>query len=294
MSLNTSYNTDQLAQIDTLKSYVEDYCNSNDIDPSIYLSGLDGNKISEDLKNDPAFQAYWQLTWLQVTEIIDPTQISSLDAQVGEVDFNALYAAQDAETNALITDLISDDPALMAYVLKESGQVEASDSLLALFTAANTAAATSTTVDSYAAALGLGLGDIPDEVSGTTTSDTLNNNMFEANDARDLAAQYDLGEGFDWLISTEEGIRSTESSIFGYLAEMDQQLVDLKDALDTGKITAEEFSADSSNISVYRETMLGMLQQLETSLSSVMEMYSKLIEQANEMQMSTINNMKPA
>ena len=82
MSLNTSYNTDQLAQIDTLKSYVEDYCNSNDIDPSIYLSGLDGNKISEDLKNDPAFQAYWQLTWLQVTEIIDPTQISSLDAQV--------------------------------------------------------------------------------------------------------------------------------------------------------------------------------------------------------------------
>jgi len=262
MSLNTSYNTDQLAQIDTLKSYVEDYCTANDIDPSIYLSGLDGNKISEDLKNDPAFQAYWQLTWLQVTEIIDPTQISSLDAQVGEVDFNALYAAQDAETNALITDLISDDPALMAYVLKASGQVEASDSLLALFTAANTAAATSTTVDGYAAALGLG--DVPDEVSGTTSSDTLSNNMFEANDARDLAAQYDLGEGFDWLISTEEGIRSTESSIFNYLAEMDQQLVDLKDALDTGKISAEAFSYETDNISVYRETMLGMLQQLET------------------------------
>lgn len=291
MALNTSYNTDQLAQIDTLKSYVEDYCDSNGIDPSIYLSSLDGNKISEDLKNDPAFQAYWQLTYLQLTEIIDPTQISSMDAQVGEIDFNALYAAQDADTNALITDLISDDPALMAYALKESGQAEASDSLLSLFTAANTAAATSTTADSYGAQY---LAEYPDEVSGTTASDTLDNSMYEANDARALADEYDLGEGFDWVINTEEGIRSTESSIFNYLAEMDQQLVDLKGALDTGAISAEEFSADSDNISVYRETMLGMLQQLETSLSSVMEMYSKLIEQATQMQMSTINNMKPA
>jgi hypothetical protein len=288
----TTSSADQLAQIDTLKTYVEDYCSANNIDPAVYLSSLDGNTISDDLRNDPAFQAYWQLTYLQLTEIIDPSSINSQDGQVGEINFDAVYAAADQQTKDLITNLLQDDPELMAFALAQAGQTEDSDSLLSMFTAANTAAATSTTAG---AVMGSNyLTDVPGTPSGMSPADTGGNAMGDDSDARALGDEYDLGGGYDWLIDTEEGVHSTESSIFDYLAEMDQQLVDLKGALSTGQITAEEFSSQAGDISTYRETMLGMLQQLESSLSTIFDMYSKMVEQATQMQMSTINNMKPA
>jgi hypothetical protein len=292
MAISNNYTTDQLAQIDTLRSYVEEYCKSKNIDPGTYLASLDGNLVSADLRNDPVFQAYWQMAYLQLSEILDPSQINSMQSQVGEVDFDQLYAGSDQNYNDFISKLIQDNPEMMAFAAQMENKPEESESLLSIFN--SSASAQKTVTGNSPMFLEISRDGSSTDTDPNTDDGTPHNTLYSADDARALGDKYNLGGGYDWLIGSEEGIRSTESSIFTYLAEMDQQLVDLKEGLRTGAMSAEEFNSDVSGISMYRETLLGMLQQLESSLSTIMDLYSKIIEKANEMQMATINNIKSA
>ena len=115
-----------------------------------------------------------------------------------------------------------------------------------------------------------------------------------AQDARDFVRKYDLGGFYSEAIGTEEGIRSAEGSILSQIAEMDQQLADLGDAFDSGTIGVDKYNSEVKNVSVYRETLLAMLQNLQNTLSTIMEMYSKMIEQQKEMAQSVIQNMRSA
>ena len=263
MGETVTYTTDQSAQIDDLKSYIEEYCEANGIDPAIYTSALDGQTIDPDLLNDPAFQAYWQLAYLQLMEILYPEMVQSVYAEVGEVDFDTLYAAAGDEINEFMADLVADNPELMSFAALTDGDPTTD------------AEAVSSAIETYSAEIG---------ASGNSTD-------YVDEQARELAEELGLGDMWDYLIDTEEGIKSTENYLLNGLAELDQQLADLQEALESGQITAEEFSAQVEGISMYRELYVGLIQNLEDSWGNLIEMFSQLLKAQEEGQMAIARNL---
>ncbi|MBI2339107.1 MAG: hypothetical protein HYU99_01910 [Deltaproteobacteria bacterium] len=263
MGETVTYTTDQSAQIDDLKSYVEEYCEANGIDPAIYTSALDGDAIDPELLSDPAFQAYWQLAYLQLMEILYPETVQSVYAEVGEVDFDSLYAAAGDEINEFMANLVADNPDLMAFSALTDGDSE-------------------TSADTVTALIEEKLADAGESGGSTDYVDE---------QARDLAEELGLSGMWDYLIETEEGIKSTENYLMGGLAELDQQLADLQEALESGEITAEEFSAQVEGISMYRELYVGLIQNLEDAWGNLIEMFSQLLKTQQDGQMAIARNL---
>lgn len=270
----------QMTQIENLSQYVTDYCRQNNIDPATYVAALDGKDMAQ-LRDDPAFQAYWQLAAMQLSYLLSGGE--QLYSEPGTVEFDdvaisAAYDSADEETREFIDQLLQDDPELMAFfAMQQGGNEEANNILAAINLSQNrTTNVLQTSISDS---------DLPGQISGY---------RHVAEDARNFVNKYELGSFYDDVISTEEGIRSAEGSILGQIAEMDQQLVDLGEAFDSGKMGVDKYNAEIKNVSVYRETLLAMLQNLESTLSTVMEMYSKMIEQQKEMAQSVIQNMRGA
>lgn len=285
----TAKTFDPYAQMEDLSSYLQSYCKETGKDFAFYAATLDQSKtIDPALLNDPAFMAYWRLMSLQLTEIVNPISINSDEAMIVlPENFDSLYPATSEEMTEFNQEAVSNDSSYSAFLVTNDAN-QSSDSLLSSF---QSAAATSGDTTGMVSASGeTSTADVSAgydmEVGGETSS------MDYAADAREFAAKYGYEDELAYAIGTQEGIRSTEGSILTMLAEMDQQLVDLKEALQTGAISAEEFAADAENISIYRETLLGMMNQLESSLMTVFETLSKLVEQAIEGRMAIINNSR--
>jgi hypothetical protein len=100
----------------------------------------------------------------------------------------------------------------------------------------------------------------------------------------------------NYIIEYDEGIRAAEGSILDYLAEMDKQIEELTDAFDLpgSTMSVEEYNSEVEQRSSYREVLLTMLQSLESTMSNVMEMYSKMMENEQEMKMAVLNNWRGA
>lgn len=281
MSSNISYSQSQLNQIDELKDYIENYCTENNINPAIYQSALDG-KIDENLKNDPVFQAYWQLAYLQLMEILYPTELCSMSGEVGEPDFDTIYNSATDEMNDFVEDLLADSPELIA--LFSDTEDPENQSLLSTITAATTESTESTEYSSANSTTVSGVG-----AGGTTMFlEDAEDSDYESTDTREFVEEYGI-EGFDYIIGTEEGIRAAQGSILEQISEMDQAIVEMTELFNSGEMSSEEYQAEMDNISVYRETLLGFMTTLENNLSTIIEMYSKLVEQTTEMQSAVIS-----
>lgn len=269
-SVSTTYTSDQIAQLEQLRQEIEAYCEANDIDPNIYLSALDGGTIDEDLKNDPIFQAYWEVAYRQLLEIIAPTEIYSAYGSIDEIDFNTLYElteSYDPSINSFIETLLADDPELMAYYQAlETGDVDAGTAVLMEINQLYVDAAAEAAEDA-------------EEYIYTA-------------DARAYAEETDLTEEFEGILDTIEATRAAETSILTQLAEMDQTLAELAEAMNTGEISTEEYSAEVESLSASREMLMTMLQALESSLATILEMYSKLLEQMRELESSITSNVR--
>lgn len=268
----------QLNQIENLTQYVNDYCQKNNIDPATYTAALDGSGMAQ-LRDDPAFQAYWQLAAMQLGYLLGGGE--QLYSEPGTVEFDdaavsASYAASDQDARNLVDQLLQDDPELMAFFAMQREGVDEANNILATL---NLSQRRTTT---------------PQNVSINELPGVVEDYQHVAEDARDFIKRYELGSFYEDVASTEEGIRSAEGSILNQIAEMDQQLADLSEAFDSGKIGVDKYNAEIKNVSVYRETLLAMMQNLESTLSTVMEMYSKMIEQQKEMAQSVIQNMRGA
>lgn len=264
--------TDQVAQMEALQDYITEYCESQGIDPSTFVDSIDGD-LSADFLNDPVFQAYWNMAYLQLMYLLSggsPSVSASGEIEYPD-DLMSVYNDASQEMIDYVTNLLNDDPQLMVFFAMQTGEFQegdTADSLLALIS--QTEASTSTDSDD-------------------STEDEYTNTV-----AREFVEKYGSSDSLDWLIEYEEGIRAAEGSILDYLAEMDQQMVELTEALEGGTMSAEEYEAEMESLSSYREVMLTMLQSLESTMSNVMEMYSKMIENAQEMQMAVINNWRSA
>lgn len=262
-----NYTTDQLQQINDLKSYIEDYCSANGIDPAVYTSALDGStSIDPSLLSDPAFQAYWQLAYLQLMEIINPSLLQSINAEVGAIDFDSVYAAAGEEMNAYIQNLVLDNPEMMAFFAESDGN-EQSDPEAVMNALAN---------------------------YGVSSSADTSGSAYRDDQARDLADELGLDGMWDFLIETEEGIRSSENYLMEGLADMDQQLVELQTALQNGTITAEEFSAGVEQISAYRQIYVGLIQNFEDAFAQLLETFSQLLKAQQDGQMAIVRNLSGA
>lgn len=269
-SVSTTYTSDQIAQLEQLRQEIEAYCEANGIDPNIYLSALDGGTIDEDLKNDPVFQAYWELAYRQLVEIIAPTEIYSEYGSIDEIDFDTLYElteSYDPSINSFIETLLADDPELMAYYQAlETGDVDAGTAVL------------------------MEINQLYVEEAAEAAEDA--EEYLYTQEDRDYAEEHDLTEEFTSLLDTIEATRAAETSIMTQLAEMDQTLAELAEAMNSGEISTEEYSAEVESLSASREMLMTMLQALESSLSTILEMYSKLLEQMRDMESSIASNTR--
>lgn len=269
-SVSTTYSSDQIAQLEQLRQEIEAYCETNGIDPNIYLSALDGGTIDEDLKNDPVFQAYWELAYRQLLEIIAPTEIYSAYGSIDEIDFDTLYQLTedyDPSINSFVETLLADDPELMAYYVGlEAGDMDAGTAVLMEINQLY--------VD-----------------SATEAAEEAEEYLYTA-DSRAYAEEAGLTEEFEGILDTIEATKAAETSILTQLAEMDQSLMELAEAMNSGEISTEEYSAQVESISASREMLMTMLQALESSLATILEMYSKLLEQMRDMESSITSNIR--
>lgn len=242
-----------------VRAEIEAYAAAQGIDADEFLANLDAVSTA-DLFDNPTFEAYFQLAYMQLMELLYPEVINSYEAEVGgEVDFDALYAYADDDINALIQELLADDPELAAYfTLRESGETEA-DYLMAL-------------LDSYYETGG-------DEINPAIQA------------AYDLAEEYGM-ESITGLADQELLFESVQQSILDMLAEYDLAIADLVDAFHTGELTETEYGEQMGSISFYRETLLAMLTQVTSQESTFFEMISELYAQSSEMTMAILNNIR--
>lgn len=260
-SVSTTY--DYTSAMDAIRQEIEAYCEVNGIDSAQYLDSLDEN-FSLAVYDNPTLEAYFQLAYMQLAELLDPALINSLEAQIGEVNFETLYANAGDDFNELVVSLIEDDPELMAYYAMQGGGETEGQFLL-----------------DY-------LSEIQTEAGADSGSESF------TDDARELAEMYGFGEGFEWVVDQEDLFKAAEMSILERLQEYDSAIMDLAEMLESGEISETYFESEMQNIYYGRETLLMMLSQVTEQEMRFFEMISEMYEKANEMNMSIINNMRGA
>lgn len=252
-----NYTSEQQGQIDALKSYVNEYCESHNIDPEVYTKYLDNQQsIDPALLNDPIFQAYWKVTYLQLMEVINPELLQSISGEAGEINFDEVYAHAGDDINNFIMQLVSDDPELMAFAAA-SDQNAATDPNF-----------------------------IRTLLEGPSGGDPA---VYVDEEARRMAQEWQLGGMFDSLISQEEQNKTAQNHLLMGLAEMDQQYAQLTEALSNGDMSAQP---KLTQLAQNRELYLQMIQKLEESLSTILALFSQLLKSISESQRSIINNIR--
>lgn len=276
-----SLSSSQNQQIEDLRSYVQDYCQTNGIDPAIYTQALDpGNSLDPQLLNDPAFVAYWQLAYLQLMEIINPTAIQSLYTEVGEVNFDLLFtrtAESNPELNELVRRIVADSPELMAAVAASDTDV-ATDPL---------------------EVMNLILAHIPSSqgaASGEEGEEPVEDPLqFVDHGARKWKEEFGLSDAWDDIIEMEETNLSWQNFSLNEMAELDAQVAKITDALRGGKVSADEMEAnkaDLQSISQQKQFYMGMLQNFQQTLNTRMELISKMLKTQNESMQAVVNNLR--
>lgn len=265
-----SYTASQTEQINSLTAYVEEYCQAHGIDPNIYTSALNGEADID--RDNPVFQAYWQLAYLQLMEVINPTLVQSLYAEVGvggEVNFDMIYNATDPETREFIQNLIQDSPELMAFAALTDYDSETNPQAI---------------LEALAS-------EIPPAEEGGAGVEG-DPHTFINEEARALAEEFGLTGSWEWLIGTEEGIRSTESFLMEGLNQLDNEILALQGQFESGAMSPEAFQAQVGRVSTYREIYVGMLQQLESGLTHLMELMSQLLKTQIDLGAALANNLR--
>ncbi|OGQ06554.1 MAG: hypothetical protein A3G32_01515 [Deltaproteobacteria bacterium RIFCSPLOWO2_12_FULL_40_28] len=246
-----SYSESGIAEKEAIREYITDYCTSQGIDPNLYLSSLDGvQTVDPALFQDPVFQAYWQLAYVRLMSILDPELVQSLDAEIQAGNIDALYSKMGEEDYQAIQQILMDSPEILAFTAQDAGDEASAQQLL-------------NSISSSAVA---------------TTGST----EYVDEQARAMAEALGLNGMYDYLIGTEEGIKTTEAHLMEGLGEMDMQITQLSEALRSGEISAEEFAAQTEQVSMYRELYVGLIQDLEGSWNNTIEMFSQLVKTRDE------------
>lgn len=238
---------------DSAVDQVLDYLEAQGVDVSTL--DMDGAQSTDLDLSDPAVEAYFQLAYMQMMEILYPEVINSLEAQVGEVNFDTLYANTDPAVNELIMQMLEDDPDMMVEMTRAtSGDAEADyvDALInAVYTDTSTSSYTSSITDDF---------------------DTLG------------------VEGLDWVADQEDAFKSAEQSILDSLSSYDEAILDITDQFQSGEISESEYNNQLEDVYMGREALLGMLQAVQSQEQNFFEMVSKLIENMIDTQMAIIRN----
>jgi len=254
-----NHTSEQSAQIDQLKNYVEDYCQQNGIDPKMYTSYLDNKNAALDpsIINDPIFQAYWQLSHLQLTEIINPIPLQSLSSEVGDVDLDKLYSTVDLNTQSLLEQIVGSDPSLAGI----SSQLNM---------------------------------ESPQEVlkylNDSTPPPEAKAYAKEGGVKKVEKTQVGAGGLFDWLEGTQDGLESVEKWAMGGLADIDAYIASLQEMIETGKIDPQKADILSKEAIASRETYVLFMQQSQGRLNQIMDLFSALLKSIRDTQNSVARN----
>lgn len=263
-------NPDYANQLEDLTEYIIEYAQQNGIDPSTFIQNLDGKNLV-DIQNDPAFQTYFQYASMMLAYLWSGgEQLYSMPGEV-EWDEQALidaYNNADEEMIQTITQVLMDDPELMAFYAMQVGGLEDSNDILALLSQ-NQASQQNNSQD-----------------EGIDFESYINE------EAREAMAAYGLQE-LEGVISTMEGLRAYEANLLMQIAEDQQMIPDLLELYETGEISLDEYNARMKANTQSMEAKMAMFGELQNAMQDIMEIYSNLIEQQQDMQMAVINNLRP-
>lgn len=255
-----NYTTEQLQQIQDLQQYIQE----TGADVELYTKALDGQTIDPQLLNDPAFQAYWKLAFLRLTEILNPEAIMAGNGDVDMLDFDAVYASTDPAYRDFLKQLILDSPELMGFAADiDSDEATSSAEILSY-------------IEKHISK-GLAVEEAPYQ--------------YIDEEARALKEELGLGDMWDWLIGTEEGVRSAETALLGELADLDQQQLEAIRAMRSGEMNETEASAQLDSISALRQVYLGAIQQLEENWKNILELFSQLLKKQDELVDGVVRNL---
>lgn len=256
-------NSIQTGNYDDAVNQVLEYFEANGIDPDT----IDLDSAADlALYDDPVFEAYFQLAYQQLMEILYPEVINSLSAEVGEVNYDTLYANAGDEINELITLLLEDDPDLMLELTRMTQGDSEADYLAALLAATDSDSSGSDSGASYAYETSL------------------------TDDARDMIESGQVGTGFEWIVDQEDAFMAAEQSILDQLSEYDEAMVDLAEALANG-MDPEVYQAELESMTMGREALLAMLQAVQDQASNFFQMISNLIENMIDTNLNIVRNL---
>lgn len=239
-----------------------DYCETNNIDPKIYTAALDdGNALDPSILTDPAFQHYWQLTYLKLMEILNPALIQSVYAETGEIDFDKVYARAGNTWNDAIQEMVLDSPELLGF-----GALTDNDP---------------TTLNS----------EVMDELALYLKENGKDANDYIDSEARDMKDKLGLGGMYDWLIGTEEGMRSAENGVMAQIADMNELYAELSKGIQDGTMSPDAANAQIQQLNASMQMATGMIQNIEKTLSSIVEQMTNMVKERNDGQMAIIRNV---
>ncbi|HBF13670.1 MAG TPA: hypothetical protein DDW49_09870 [Deltaproteobacteria bacterium] len=261
-----NYTEAQRAQIEELREYLR----SQGVDPDVYMRALDGQGIDPAILNDPDFQAYWRLTYLQLLEILDPPLFNSLPGQLDEA-YEEGQRIAGAELNALIEKLATDSPELMAYFAAHDADPNTTPEQIIGMLAAQ------------------GLINPIDEHNDSGD----NNSEFVDEGARHLSEEYGLGGTYDYLIETEEGMMTARNSLFAEIANRQLEAARLFEQYMNGDLdlTEEQFNAKMDLIKGPIEILMAQANIIDKTLNQIFEQFSKLEKDRQEGLQSVIRNI---
>lgn len=281
------------------------FCEDHGIDPAIYTSALNDGKVYDDaLLKDPFFEAYWELTYIKLMELINPPLVQSMYAQVGgDADsvsamFDQLYAQADPELNKSIESMVLDNPELAEMFSKYSESEDGTYDAAAVFlwlsgqapesylvedslfgTLENNTANQQTTNLSNA------------EENGESSEGSSDPYVFVDEQARRLQDDLGLhGTVFDTILGQEESIESLKGNLMKEMGKLDAFLADLDEALNTGKMSKEQFQTQFEQFSLKKQLLLGLYQQAEHTFNNMLQMFSQLIKSRDEQHQMIIRN----
>lgn len=283
---------DRQDQVDQLRNYIEEYSRENNIDPNIYIAALDGQGIDAGLRNDPAFQAYWRLAYLQLLEIIDPVSAASLHAEIGlsEENFDEIYESVDADLNQLIEDLISDSPELMAFAAQHDGDPTTNAQMVLNLIEMSGLDEEAEDGERVPVIGGPNPGPASSSGGGSSSQQGSSVQRIRNEEARRLGNELGLGGLYHTFVETEEGYRSLEASLLGALADIDQQEAEITQAFLDGRISEHEMNQELAKSQSSRGMILNMINNLEQTLATILETFSNLIKAESEMQQEVARN----
>lgn len=258
------------AEYQQLSAYLTSVLHMSEEEAAVYLStnNYDGQTIDAAILQDPAFQAYWQMTYLKLMEIIDPTLVMAGYAVEGgnlEALFNYVYARADQTTNDNLETMALDNVNLFGLSADVDGDPNTDPQ--AIVDAANAWEAAN---------------------SGSSGYDYVNEEAYQMLEDTELDNEAMLTYAISFGDYSKNFISYCQDQTIQIMAEF----ASITDLLNSGEITPEVASGMYGQQTATMQFWNGLQQNALSQDNTVLELFSEMVKADSQAKQQVIGNVK--